>query len=167
MARNAAEDAAEMGLVGEAAIKRNFAQRRVGGEHQLLGMVDAPPADIVVRGSPETRAKGGRKIAGTQARDLGQFIDVDASGKLFVDMPLDPTNLPWSQPATRRGRRIFRQIRAADEGGRFPDEIHRSVLVLLDERHGVGKQAAKLMVLRRERNRVMRRSVKAVVDLKR
>lgn len=33
LARNAAEDAAEMGLVGEAAIKRNFAQRRVGGEH--------------------------------------------------------------------------------------------------------------------------------------
>ncbi len=74
-----------MGLVGKAAIERDFAQWGFGLHHQAFCQIDAAPADEIVRGGAEARPEGGAEIAGAETRQFCQIIDGDPPRKIVFD----------------------------------------------------------------------------------
>src|SRR4030095_10282413 len=80
----------EMCLIGQTALRSDFAERAIGRQHQPLSPLDAAPDDVLVRRVADALAERDVEVKRTQAGDASEVFISDRRLQLRVDMGQDP-----------------------------------------------------------------------------
>ena len=99
-----------MGLVGEAALGRDLAQRLFGRQHESLRPFHSAPDDVFVRGVADTVAEGNVEVKRAETGEGSEILVSD--GRYPGSLRCVPT---LCEPATVRGLATRRSVKVAGD----------------------------------------------------
>jgi hypothetical protein len=86
-----------MGLVRQAASRRDLTERDVRGQHQALGTLHASTHEVAMRRIAEADSERATEVVRTQSNKRRELFDCDRRLEISLDMCCDFADLPRRQ----------------------------------------------------------------------
>ena len=134
VSHHAAKQPRQVRLVRQAAFRGDVAQRHVGREHELAGMVHAPPDQELVRGFAHAVAEGDREMKLAELHERGQITVSDGRREPGFDVVLHLFHLPGQQPRSGIRGAGRHRLKGGFQGGFRAPQIHRRVAAVVAQR---------------------------------